>query len=148
MSVLRPTCLIVIPTLNEARHIGSLLDRMMVEARTLGARIVVADGGSSDGTQDIVLATPGELWGMDPDNNGKLRWYAVGGRSDSMRSATSEMSTTGAIDKRASREALGMGGGASPVAMKNAIRMACHAISHGVNPHIEEAVKKYALTHA
>lgn len=39
-------------------------------------------------------------------------------------------------------------GGASPIAMKNAIRMACHTISHGVNPHIEEAVKKYAMTHA
>jgi len=49
-----PTCLLVIPTLNEAPHIGPLLDRMMVEARALGARIVVADGGSSDGTQDIV----------------------------------------------------------------------------------------------
>jgi glycerol-3-phosphate acyltransferase PlsX len=39
-------------------------------------------------------------------------------------------------------------GGASPYAMKNAIRMACNTISHEVNPHIEEAVKKYALTHA
>ncbi len=34
-------------------------------------------------------------------------------------------------------------GGASAYAMKNAIRMACHTISHEVNPHIEEAVKKY-----
>jgi len=39
-------------------------------------------------------------------------------------------------------------GGASAYAMKNAIRMACNTISHEVNPHIEEAVKKYALTHA
>ena len=39
-------------------------------------------------------------------------------------------------------------GGASPYAMKNAIRMACETISHRVNPHIEEAVKHYALTHA
>jgi len=31
--------------------------------------------------------------------------------------------------------------------MKNAIRMACNTISHEVNPHIEEAVKKYSLTH-
>jgi glycerol-3-phosphate acyltransferase PlsX len=38
-------------------------------------------------------------------------------------------------------------GGASAYAMKNAIRMACNTISHGVNPHIEEAVKKYSLTH-
>jgi glycerol-3-phosphate acyltransferase PlsX len=39
-------------------------------------------------------------------------------------------------------------GSASPYAMKNAIRMACNTISHGVNPHIEEAVKKYSLTHS
>ena len=39
-------------------------------------------------------------------------------------------------------------GGASPYAMKNAIRIACETISHRVNPHIEEAVKLYALTHA
>lgn len=39
-------------------------------------------------------------------------------------------------------------GGASAYAMKNALRMACETISHSVNPHIEEAVRKYALTHA
>lgn len=39
-------------------------------------------------------------------------------------------------------------GGASPVAMKNALRMACDTISHEVNPHIEEAVKRHILTHA
>ncbi len=39
-------------------------------------------------------------------------------------------------------------GGASPYAMKNAIRMACETISHRVNPHIEEAVRQYSLTHA
>ena len=39
-------------------------------------------------------------------------------------------------------------GSASPYAMKNAIRMACETVSHQVNPHIEEAVRQYALTHA
>lgn len=39
-------------------------------------------------------------------------------------------------------------GGASPLAMKNALRMACETISHRVNPHIEEAVRKHALAHA
>ncbi len=34
-------------------------------------------------------------------------------------------------------------GGASPYAMKNALRMACETISHRVNPHIEEAVRKH-----
>src|SRR5690349_8041344 len=54
--------IIVVPTLNEARHIGALLDALLVEAEALDARIVVADGGSTDGTTDIVaqhaLASP------------------------------------------------------------------------------------------
>lgn len=46
--------IIVVPTLNEARHIGELLETLLIEARALDARIIVADGGSSDGTTDIV----------------------------------------------------------------------------------------------
>jgi phosphate acyltransferase len=34
-------------------------------------------------------------------------------------------------------------GGASPRAMKNALRMACETISHAVNPHIIHAVQRY-----
>ena len=45
--------LIVVPTLNEARHIGRLLDELLVEAAAMDALIVVADGGSTDGTPDI-----------------------------------------------------------------------------------------------
>jgi succinoglycan biosynthesis protein ExoA len=48
------TCLIVVPTLNEARHIGPLLQDLLVEAEAMDARIVVADGGSTDGTPAIV----------------------------------------------------------------------------------------------
>ena len=50
------TCLIVVPTLNEARHIGALLENLLIEAEAMDARIVVADGGSTDGTQAIVTA--------------------------------------------------------------------------------------------
>lgn len=39
---------------------------------------LLVDAGQ--GRQDLVIAVPGELWGMNPDN-GKLRWYAVGPRS-------------------------------------------------------------------
>lgn len=46
--------LIVVPTLNEASHIGALLAALLVEAEALDARIIVADGGSADGTTDIV----------------------------------------------------------------------------------------------
>lgn len=46
--------LIVIPCLNEATHIGGLLDQLRPAAARLGGRIVAADGGSTDGTQAIV----------------------------------------------------------------------------------------------
>lgn len=39
-------------------------------------------------------------------------------------------------------------GSASPLAMKNALRMACETITHRVNPHIQEAAEKHTLTHA
>jgi succinoglycan biosynthesis protein ExoA len=48
------SCLIVVPTLNEAAHIADLLEGLLVEADAMDARIVVADGGSRDGTQAIV----------------------------------------------------------------------------------------------
>lgn len=46
--------LIVIPTLNEAAHIERLLGELLPFAQMRAAVIVVADGGSSDGTQAIV----------------------------------------------------------------------------------------------
>ncbi len=46
--------LIIVPTLNEARHIGDLLAALLVEAEALDASIIVADGGSTDGTPEIV----------------------------------------------------------------------------------------------
>jgi succinoglycan biosynthesis protein ExoA len=42
--------LIVIPALNEIRHIESLLTQLLAEAGAIGGMIVVADGGSTDGT--------------------------------------------------------------------------------------------------
>ena len=46
--------LIVIPCLNEASHIGALLDQLAPMAHRLGAVVAVVDGGSTDGTQAIV----------------------------------------------------------------------------------------------
>lgn len=46
--------LIVIPCLNEERHLPALLDRFASEASSLDAHIVVADGGSTDRSVDIV----------------------------------------------------------------------------------------------
>jgi succinoglycan biosynthesis protein ExoA len=46
--------LVVIPALNEAAHIGPVIDGLLPFAARSGTRIVVADGGSGDGTQAIV----------------------------------------------------------------------------------------------
>lgn len=55
-SEITPSCLIVIPCLNEEEHIGPLLDALARQAETIDARIVVADGGSIDATRAIVGA--------------------------------------------------------------------------------------------
>jgi glycosyltransferase involved in cell wall biosynthesis len=49
-----PSVLIVVPALNEAAHIRAVLERLIPFARQTGGCIVVADGGSTDGTQAIV----------------------------------------------------------------------------------------------
>jgi succinoglycan biosynthesis protein ExoA len=48
--------LIVIPTLNEIAHIGPLLEQVLQEAPALGRHVVVADGGSTDGTLAVARA--------------------------------------------------------------------------------------------
>ena len=52
-----PTLSVVIPTLDEAARIGALLDALA--AQTLGAQIIVVDGGSRDQTARIARARPG-----------------------------------------------------------------------------------------
>jgi succinoglycan biosynthesis protein ExoA len=47
-------CLVVIPCLNEAAHIAGLLGWLGEAADRLDMTVVVADGGSTDGTIDIV----------------------------------------------------------------------------------------------
>ncbi|EBA11554.1 glycosyltransferase family 2 protein [Roseobacter sp. CCS2] len=46
--------LIVIPCLNEAMHIGTILSQLRAAMDRLGGRVVVVDGGSTDGTIRIV----------------------------------------------------------------------------------------------
>ena len=45
--------LVVIPCLNEARHIEGLTLQLLEDAETIDAEIVIADGGSTDGTREI-----------------------------------------------------------------------------------------------
>lgn len=45
--------LIVVPCLNEARHIGPLLGKLFEARERLGGLLVVVDGGSRDGTERI-----------------------------------------------------------------------------------------------
>jgi succinoglycan biosynthesis protein ExoA len=54
--------LAVVPCLNESAHIGKLLAQLIADAADLDLTVVVADGGSTDGTQDIVA----RLTGSDP----------------------------------------------------------------------------------
>src|SRR5438552_8749890 len=50
-----PRLLIAVPTLNEARHIERLVRDLLAGTADLpDARIAVGDGGSTDGTTDIV----------------------------------------------------------------------------------------------
>lgn len=49
-----PRCVIIVPCLNEATHIGALLQWLDHAAARIDARLIVADGGSTDGT--VVIA--------------------------------------------------------------------------------------------
>lgn len=46
--------MVVIPCLNEAAHIETLIEGLAPSAGRLGLKIMVVDGGSSDGTREIV----------------------------------------------------------------------------------------------
>lgn len=47
-------CMVVIPCLNEAKHIEALIAGLTPSVERLDLKVVVADGGSSDGTREIV----------------------------------------------------------------------------------------------
>jgi len=56
----RPRISVVIPVLNEARDLGLLLDDLRGQAPVSGGvEVLVADGGSTDGTRDLVTARTG-----------------------------------------------------------------------------------------
>jgi len=51
-----PKVLVVIPTLNEREHLGRLLEQRLAEMPVISGHIIVADGGSTDGTIEIAKA--------------------------------------------------------------------------------------------
>ena len=57
------TVTLIIPTLNEAESIGAVLAEV---PRTLVGRVIVADGGSVDGTAEIVRGSGAELLAAGP----------------------------------------------------------------------------------
>ena len=52
---------IILPTLNEASHIGDCLESLKKQNYVNILEILVVDGGSQDGTQEIVLAAGGNV---------------------------------------------------------------------------------------
>jgi succinoglycan biosynthesis protein ExoA len=50
----KPRVLVVIPALNEAAHMGGVLAGLIPFAERTKALVIVADGGSNDGTQEVV----------------------------------------------------------------------------------------------
>ncbi|NVO57336.1 glycosyltransferase [Rhodobacteraceae bacterium B1Z28] len=86
----RAAVLIVVPTLNEAPHIADVIDGLVgffQRQKILGApvRLVIADGGSNDGTQDIVRDRIAALPDFDirlMDNPARLQSAALNAACD------------------------------------------------------------------
>jgi succinoglycan biosynthesis protein ExoA len=71
-------CAIIVPCLNEAAHIRNLVSQLKREAEELNLKIIIADGGSTDGTREVL----GELARANPriaviENEKKLQAAAV-----------------------------------------------------------------------
>lgn len=71
-------CLIVIPCLNESRYLEPLVRQLEPTLRELNATLVVVDGGSTDGTQEIAARLAAGLPNMHVlDNPKRIQSAAV-----------------------------------------------------------------------
>ena len=61
-----PWLSIVMPCLNAVETINRSLDSIDSQ-RVLGVEVIVADGGSTDGTIDILASRPDVSWHSEPD---------------------------------------------------------------------------------
>jgi glycosyltransferase involved in cell wall biosynthesis len=74
---------VVVPTLNEASGIGALLESVHGQTYPI-TECVVADGGSSDGTREILAADPAVIVVDNP------RRHAAAGRNVALRRCTAD----------------------------------------------------------
>jgi glycosyltransferase involved in cell wall biosynthesis len=81
--VMPATVSVVVPTLNEAAGIGALLDSLHAQTYSI-SEIVIADGGSTDATREIVAADPKVILVDNP------RRHAAAGRNIALKSCTAE----------------------------------------------------------
>jgi glycosyltransferase involved in cell wall biosynthesis len=79
-----PTSLsLVVPTLNEAPRIGALLEAVHAQTYPI-SEIVIADGGSTDGTRELAAADPQVILVDNP------RRHAAAGRNVALKLCTAE----------------------------------------------------------
>jgi glycosyltransferase involved in cell wall biosynthesis len=74
---------VLVPTLNEASNIGSLLECLRAQTYPI-SEIVIADGGSTDGTREIVAADPRVILVDNP------RRHAAAGRNVALTFCTTD----------------------------------------------------------
>jgi glycosyltransferase involved in cell wall biosynthesis len=74
---------VVVPTLNEAAGIGALLESLHRQTYPI-TEIIVADGGSTDGTRDIAAADPGVIFVDNPSR------HVAAGRNAALTRCTGE----------------------------------------------------------
>jgi dolichol-phosphate mannosyltransferase len=97
----------VIPAYNEAENVPGLLTDLAPRARALGARVIVVDDGSTDGTGDVVRAHAEDMHlavvrhpvngGLGAAINTGIR-AALGEASDDDAIVTLEADTTSSLD--------------------------------------------------
>jgi O-antigen biosynthesis protein len=74
---------VVVPTLNEASGIGALLTSLHSQTYPI-TEIVIADGGSTDGTRAIIASDPAVICVNNP------RQHAAAGRNAALKACTAE----------------------------------------------------------
>jgi rSAM/selenodomain-associated transferase 2 len=74
------TISVIIPTLNEAHSVGGCLAALQIQPRII--EVIVADGGSTDGTPDAARAQGGRVIRVEPGRGGQIRVAAETARGD------------------------------------------------------------------